>query len=138
MQKVQIKDATAPKGHYSPAVIHNGLIFVSGQLAVNPETGEPVTDSIKAQTEQCLLNVEQVLFAAGSDLQHVLKFTIFVSDESLWDAVNETYARILGEHKPARAIIPVGKFRGDFLIEIEAIAAVKEKMKPQMTTDEHR
>jgi 2-iminobutanoate/2-iminopropanoate deaminase len=67
-----------------------------------------------------------VLLAAGSDLNHVLKFTIFVSDENLWGAVNETYKRILGEHKPARAIIPVGKFRGNFLIEIEAIAAVKE------------
>jgi len=126
MQKVQIKNAPEPKGHYSPAVEHNGLIFVSGQLAVNPETGEEVTASIEAQTEQCLLNVERVLFAAGSDLQHVLKFTIFISDESLWGAVNETYKRILGEHKPARAIIPVGKFRGDFLIEIEAIAAVKD------------
>jgi 2-iminobutanoate/2-iminopropanoate deaminase len=127
MQKVQTNDAPIPKGHYSQAVIHNGLIFVSGQLAINPETGEPVTGSIEAQTEQCLLNVEQVLFAAGSDLQHVLKMTIYVSDESLWGAVNETYKRILGEHKPARAIIPVGKFRGDFLIEIEAIAAVKER-----------
>jgi 2-iminobutanoate/2-iminopropanoate deaminase len=127
MQKVQTNDAPIPKGHYSQAVIHNGLIFVSGQLAINPETGEPVTGSIEAQTEQCLLNVEQVLFAAGSDLQHVLKMTIYVSDESLWGAVNETYKRILGEHKPARAIIPVSKFRDDFLIEIEAIAAVKER-----------
>ena len=126
MQKVQIKNAPEPKGHYSPAVVHNGLIFVSGQLAIVPETGEEITDSIEAQTEQCLLNVEKVLHAAGSDLQHVLKMTIFVSGESLWGAVNETYKRILGEHKPARAIIPVGKFRGDFLIEIEAIAAVKE------------
>lgn len=125
MEKIRIKNAPEPKGHYSPAIVHNGLVFVSGQLAVKPETGEPVTDTIEAQTEQCLLNVEQILFAAGSDLQSVLKFTIFVSDENLWGAVNETFARILGEHKPARAIIPVSKFRGEFLIEIEAIAAVK-------------
>ena len=125
MEKVQIKDALPPKGHYSPAVVYNGLVFVSGQLPVKPETGEPVTDSIEAQTEQCLRNVEAVLLASRSDLNHVLKVTIYVSDESLWDAVNKTYERILGEHKPARAIIPVGKFRGDFLIEIEAIAAVK-------------
>jgi reactive intermediate/imine deaminase len=126
MQKVRIKGAPEPKGHYSPAVVYNGLIFVSGQLAVDPETGEERTDSIEAQTEQCLLNVERVLHAAGSDLRHVLKMTLFVSDEGLWGAVNETYGRILGEHKPARAIIPVGKFRGRFLIEIDAIAAVKE------------
>lgn len=125
MKKIKIPNAPEPKGHYSPAVEHNGLIFVSGQLAIVPETGEEVTGSIEAQTERCLRNVEAVLKEAGSDLSHVLKFTVFVSDESLWEAVNETYKRILGEHKPARAIIPVGKFRGDFLVEIEAIARVR-------------
>lgn len=126
MKKIQPKNFPKPHGHYSPAIEHNGLIFVSGQLPIIPETGEEVTDTIEAQTEQCLKNVEAVLETAGSNLNHTLKFTIFVSDESLWGAVNETYKRILGEHKPARAIIPVNNFRGDFLIEIEAIAAVKE------------
>lgn len=126
MEKIKLQNAPEPKGHYSSAVVHNGLIFVSGQLATNPGTGEEIADSIEAQTEQCLRNVEAVLLAASSDLKHVLKFTIFVSDESLWNAVNETYKKFLGEHKPARAIIPVGKFRGNFLIEIEAIAAVRD------------
>lgn len=125
MEKVTTKNAPAPAGHYSQAIVHNGLVFVSGQLAINPETREPVTDSIEAQTEQCLHNVEAVLLAANSDLQHVLKMTVYVPDENLWGAVNKVYARVLGEHKPARAIIPVNKFRGEFLIEIEAIAAVK-------------
>ncbi len=114
-----------PKGHYSPAVVHNGLIFVSGQLAVDPETGDERTATIQQQTEQCLRNVEVLLSNAGSDLNHVLKMTIYVSSQELWGAVNDTYKRIMGEHKPARAIIPVGRFRGEFLIEIEAIAAVK-------------
>ncbi len=126
MEKIKLPNAPEPKGHYSPAVIHNGLVFVSGQLPINHETGEENTHSIEAQTEQCLRNVEADLLGADSDLNHVLKMTIFVSDENLWGAVNETYKRILGEHKPARAIIPVGKFRSDFLIEIEAIAAVKD------------
>lgn len=125
MEKIFLENVAAPVGHYSPAVVHNGLIFVSGQLAVDHQTGKLVTDSIEAQTEQCLRNVEAVLLAANSDLNHVLKMTVYVSDESLWTAVNQTYARVLGAHKPARAIIPVNKFRGDFLIEIEAIAAVK-------------
>ncbi len=125
MKKITLPNAPEPKGHYSPAVVHGGLVFVSGQLAVHPETGEEVTASIEAQTEQCLRNVEAVLRAAGSDLSRVLKMTIYVSDESLWGAVNETYARVMGARKPARAIIPVNKFRGDFLIEVEAIAAVK-------------
>ena len=127
MKKLLTNKAPTPAGHYSQGIVHNGLVFVSGQLAINPEAGELVVDSIEAQTEQCLRNVEAILLEAGSDLNHVLKFTIFVSDESLWGAVNETYKRIMGEHKPARAIIPVGKFRDEFLIEIEAIAAVKEK-----------
>jgi len=124
MKKIKLPNAPEPKGHYSPAVEHGGLIFVSGQLAVNHETGEEITDSIEAQTEQCLRNVEAVLKVAGSDLNHVLKMTIYISDQDLWGAVNEVYKRILGEHKPARAIIPVKKFRDEFLIEIEAIAAV--------------
>ena len=125
MEKIETNNAPTPAGHYSQAIVHNGLVFVSGQLAINPEFGIPVTNSIEAQTEQCLRNVEAILLAANSDLNHVLKMTVYVSDESLWSAVNETYKRVLGEHKPARAIIPVGKFRGEFLIEIEAVAAVK-------------
>lgn len=125
MEKIETKNAPVPAGHYSQGIVCNGLVFVSGQLAINPETREPVIGSIEAQTEQCLRNVEAVLLAAGSDLNSVVKMTVYVSDESLWGAVNETYARVLGEHKPARAIIPVGRFRGDFLIEIEAVAAMK-------------
>ena len=125
MNKIQTDNAPQPKGHYSQAVAHGGLVFVSGQLAVNA-AGQPVIETIEAQTEQCLRNVEAVLLAAGSDLARVLKMTIYVSDESLWGAVNETYARVMGARKPARAIIPVNKFRGDFLIEVEAIAAVKD------------
>jgi 2-iminobutanoate/2-iminopropanoate deaminase len=124
VKKINTRNAPQPKGHYSQAVAHGGLVFVSGQLAVTA-AGEPVTESIEAQTEQCLRNVEAVLQAAGSDLRHVVQMTIYVSDESLWGAVNETYARVMDDHKPARAIIPVNKFRDDFLIEIEAVAVVK-------------
>lgn len=125
MQKVQIKNTPAPKGHYSPAVVHNGLIFVSGQLPRNAETGEVETGAIEAQTELALRNVEQILLEAGSDLNHVLQMTIYVSEMELWDRVNETYARILGEHKPARAIVPVKDLHFGTKIEIQAIAAVK-------------
>lgn len=126
MQKVQIKNTPAPKGHYSPAVVHNGLIFVSGQLPRNAETGEVETGAIEAQTELALRNVEQILLEAGSDLNHVLQMTIYVSEMELWDRVNETYARILGEHKPARAIVPVKDLHFGTKIEIQAIAAVRE------------
>jgi 2-iminobutanoate/2-iminopropanoate deaminase len=126
MRKVQIKNAPEPKGHYSPAVAHNGLIFVSGQLPMNYQTGEVETGAIEAQTELALRNVEAILKEAGSDLDQVLQMTIYVSEMELWDKVNETYARILGKHKPARAIVPVKDLHFGTKIEIQAIAAVSE------------
>ena len=126
IKKIQLADTPAPKGHYSSAVAHNGLIFVSGQLPRNAVTGEVETGAIEAQTELALRNVEDILKAAGSDLNHVLQFTIYVSDMELWHQVNETYSRILGEHKPARAIVPVKDLHFGTKIEIQAIAAVKE------------
>ena len=126
MEKVQVENAPAPKGHYSPAVVHNGLIFVSGQLPRDAVTGEVETGSIEAQTELALRNVEAILRAAGSDLNQVLQFTIYVSEMDLWDKVNEIYASILGEHRPARAIAPVKDLHFGTKIEIQAIAAVKD------------
>ncbi len=126
MKKIRLQDTPAPVGHYSPAVMHNGLIFVSGQLPINHETGEVETDSIEAQTELALQNVEAILHAANSDLNHVLQMTIYLSDIELWGKVNEVYARILGEHKPARTIVPVKDLHFDTQIEIQAIAAVKD------------
>nr|AIA18142.1 Endoribonuclease L-PSP [uncultured bacterium] len=125
MEKIKLPNAPEPKGHYSSAVVHNGLVFVSGQLPRNAVTGEVETGAIEAQTELALRNVEEILIASGSDLKHVLQFTIYVSDMELWDAVNATYARILGEHKPARAIVPVKDLHFGTKIEIQAIAAVK-------------
>jgi len=124
MKKIQPPDQPTPKGHYSPGFEHNGLIFVSGQLPMTLDTREPFTGAIEEQTELALRNVEAVLKSAGSDLQHVLQFTIYVSDMELWGAVNETYARVLGDHRPARAIVPVKDLHFGTKIEIQAIAAV--------------
>ena len=126
MNKIKLPNVPEPKGHYSPAVEHNGLIFVSGQLPRNAVTGEVETGAIELQTELALRNVEEILQAAGSNLDYVLQFTIYVSDMELWDQVNEVYARILGEHKPARAIVPVKDLHFGTKIEIQAIAAVKK------------
>jgi 2-iminobutanoate/2-iminopropanoate deaminase len=115
--------APAAGGHYSQAVIHNGLVFVSGQLSIDPQTGERKLGSIEEQAEQALRNVAEILKAANSDLSRVLKMTVYVADIELWSAVNEVYARVMGEHRPARAVIPTGKLHYGFLIEIEAIAA---------------
>lgn len=126
MKKIKLPNAPEPKGHYSPAVVHNGLIFVSGQLPMNHATGEVETGAIERQTELALRNVEAILHAANSDLNHVLQMTIYISEMDDWAAVNEVYKRILGEHKPARAIVPVNDLHFGTKIEIQAIAAVKE------------
>ncbi len=125
LDKIQPPNIPVPKGHYSPAVEHNGLIFVSGQLPINHETGVAETGSIEAQTELALRNVEAILVAANSDLQHVLQMTIYISNMEDWGKVNDVYARVLGEHKPARAIVPVKDLHFGTKIEIQAIATVK-------------
>lgn len=127
MKKIQPTDQPTPKGHYSPGIEHHGLIYVSGQLPMSLDTREPFTGSIEEQTELALRNVEAVLHAAGSDLDHVLQMTIYVSDMELWGRVNETYARVMGDHRPARAMIPVKELHFGTQIEIQAIAAKKER-----------
>ena len=124
MEKVQIEGAPKPAGHYSSAVIHNGFIFVSGQLPTDPLNSRVVEGGIESQTEQAIRNVERVLQAAGSDLDHVIQMTVYIADGDLWGPVNDVYARIFGEHRPARAIIPVKEMHHGSLIEIQAIAAV--------------
>jgi 2-iminobutanoate/2-iminopropanoate deaminase len=124
MRQIQPENIPVPKGHYSPAIEHNGLIYVSGQLPINHKTGVAETGSIELQTELALRNVESILRAANSDLQSVLQMTIYISEMDDWGKVNEVYQRILGEHKPARAIVPVKDLHFGTKIEIQAIAYV--------------
>ena len=122
IKRINTPNAPQPAGHYSQATVYNGLVFVAGQLSILPN-GEYKFGSIEEQTEQALRNVHEILKAAGSDWDRVLKMNISVADINLWDGVNSVFSRILGEHRPARAIIPTGKLHYEFLIEIEAVAA---------------
>ncbi len=124
LESIQTPNAPAPAGHYFQAIVHNGVVYVAGQLPIDPATGEKLHGSIETQTERTLRNIEAILHAANSDLSRVLKMTVYVSDISQWPAVNATYARVMGNHKPARAIVPVKELHYGFLIEIDAIAAV--------------
>ena len=123
IKTILTQSAPAPGGHYSQAVVHNGLVYVSGQLAIDPRTGERKLGSIEEQTEQVLRNVAAILEAADSDLRRVLKMTVYVADIGLWAAVNAVYARVMGEHRPARAVVPTKELHYGFLVEIEAVAA---------------
>ncbi len=127
MEQILTPNAPRPAGHYAQAIVHRGLVYVSGQLPVDPATGEKRTGSIEEQTMQALENVKAILQAAGSDLEHVLKTTVYVSDIQLWDRVNTVYARVFGAHKPARAVVPTRELHYGFKIEIEAIAALKDE-----------
>ena len=125
MNLVQTPEAPTPAGHYSQAVVHNGLVFVAGQLPIDPKDPKRPPGSIEEQTEQALRNVAAILEAAGSALDRVLQLTIFVADITHWSAVNATVARVLGNHKPARAVVPCGTLNRGFQIEIVTTAALR-------------
>jgi 2-iminobutanoate/2-iminopropanoate deaminase len=124
MKRVVTINAPQPAGHYSQAMVHNGIVYVSGQLPIVPETGEKILGPIEEQTAQALRNLSAVLKAAKSDLNRVLKTTVYVSDISLWDKVDAVYKEFFGKHRPARAVVPTRELHFGFQIEIEAIAAV--------------
>lgn len=124
MIEVSTENAPGPSGHYSQAIVHGNLVYVSGQLPIDPQTGEKRIGSIEEQAEQALKNLSEILKAAGSDTSQVIKTTVYVSDIELWDRVNAVYARFFGEHRPARAVVPTRNLHFGFQIEIEAIAVV--------------
>ncbi|MCE1200976.1 MAG: RidA family protein [Bacteroidia bacterium] len=124
MQFIHTSNAPEPAGHYSQAVLHNGLIFVSGQLAIDPQTRQPLHLDAGDQLTKALQNMEQILLAAGSRRDKVLKCTVFVADVALWPEANAAYAAFFGAHRPARSIVPTGNLHHGLLVEVEAVAVV--------------
>ena len=122
--KIFTPDSPAPAGHYSQAIVYNGLVYVAGQLPIKPFSSEKVAGDIEQQTTQVLQNLDAVLKAAGSNRDLVLKVTIYVSDISLWATINKVYGEFFGDHRPARAVIPVKDLNYGYQLELEAIAAV--------------
>ena len=124
MEVILTPNAPKPAGHYSQAIVHSNLVYVSGQLPIDPESGEKRIGSIEEQTEQALKNLSEILKATCSSLNQVIKTTVYISDIELWNQVNTVYARFFGEHRPARAVVPTRNLHFGFQIEIEAIAAL--------------
>lgn len=116
----------APKavGPYSQAITANGFIFCAGQIGINPQTGELV-DGLENQVNQIMANIKAVLQAGNSDLEHIVKTTIFVQNMDQYAKINEIYGSYFTNHKPARSTIEVSKLPKNALVEIEAIAAIK-------------
>ncbi|KAI9297215.1 YjgF-like protein [Neoconidiobolus thromboides FSU 785] len=116
----------APKaiGPYSQAIKANGFVFVSGQIPVVPEDGS-IPEDITSQTHQSLKNLRQVLKAADSDFNKVIKTTVFLKDMNDFVKMNEVYAEHFGEHRPARAAVEVARLPKDVKVEIECVALVE-------------
>jgi len=119
---------TSPKlpesrGHYSQCIKHNGILYVSGQLPVDP-VNKAVPVTIEAQTDLVLKKVETILAVAGSSKDQVLQVRIYISDIDLWGRVNDRYSVFFGNHKPVRCIIPTRELHFGCLIEIELTAVV--------------
>ena len=125
MQYIHTTSSKNSKGHYTPDIVHNGIVYVSGQLPINAANGQLEPDSDhRIQVEQALNNMLHVVELAGSSKEKILKTTVYISDIELWPFVNEIYAEFFGEHRPARSIVPTSGLHYGAIIEVEAIAAI--------------
>lgn len=124
MSKTPIATDAAPKaiGPYSQAIVHNGIAYLSGQIPLDPATGQIVAGGIVEQTEQVLKNLAAVLAACGSSFDQVLKTTVFLKSMDDFPAMNEIYAKAFGASLPARSTVQAAKLPRDVSVEIDCIA----------------
>ena len=125
MKAVSTNKAPAAIGPYSQAQIVGSLVYTSGQIPIIPETGA-LAEGLEAQAEQVFTNIANLLDAAGSDMGHVVKTTVFIKDMNDFGAINAIYARHFREPFPARSCVEVARLPKDVLLECEVIAVVKE------------
>ncbi len=110
-------------GHYTPGMLHNGTLYISGQLSIDPETGKVPEGGIHAEARQALKNMDLVLREAGLTKDNVIQCRVYLPDVKYWGALNEEYAAYFGNHKPARIVVPANNLYDGCLCEIEAVAA---------------
>jgi 2-iminobutanoate/2-iminopropanoate deaminase len=122
MKPIATKGAPEAIGPYSQAVIAGDLLFCSGQISLNPESGEMVGETVTDQTNQVLTNLRAVLEAAGSGLDRIVKTTVYLTDIGEFAEMNAEYARHFGDHRPARAAVEVSRLPKGARVEIEAVA----------------
>jgi reactive intermediate/imine deaminase len=125
MKHVSTPGAPAARGHYSQALVHAGVVYVAGQLPIVPGEPERKLATFEEQATRVIDNVMAILEAAGSGADLVLKATVYITDVAHWPAFNAIYAEKLGGHKPARTVVPVAALHYGYLVEMDAIAAVR-------------
>ncbi|HEX8735628.1 MAG TPA: RidA family protein [Pyrinomonadaceae bacterium] len=121
---ISTENAPGAIGPYSQAVKTGNMVFLSGQIPIDPQTGEFVSGGVAEQTGQVLKNLSAVLEAAGTSLNNVVKTTVFLADMNDFTAMNEVYARYFSENKPARATVQAARLPRDARVEIECIALI--------------
>lgn len=126
MEKQVISTEKAPKaiGPYSQGIKAGNMIYTSGQLPIDPETGKLVQDNIKMEARQALTNLKEVLAEGGATLNDVIKVNIYIKDMNQFGEINEVYGEFFNEHKPARACVEVARLPLDGNVEIEAVAVI--------------
>ena len=122
-----IAPAAAPQapGHYSQALVHEGIVYVAGQLPIVPGRPDERLASFEDQARRVIDNVAGILEAAGSGTDLILKATVYIADIAHWPAFNAIYAERLGAHRPARTVVPVAQLHYGYLVEMDAVAAVR-------------
>jgi 2-iminobutanoate/2-iminopropanoate deaminase len=124
IKKIYVPGAAAPPGHYTPGMVHNGTLYISGQLPVNPDGTHNFDKLFEVQARTVLNNLLAVVKAAGAEPANLLKVTVYVVGIDNWKTFNEIYIELLGDIKPARVVVPVTELHHGYLVEVEAIAAV--------------
>lgn len=127
IQSISTDKAPAAIGPYSQAVVANGMVYTSGQIPIDPSSGQVVTGGIEAQTRQVLDNLKAVLKAAGADIKDAVKVTVFIKDMNNFNTVNGIYGEYFTQAYPARSFVEVARLPRDVGIEIEAVALMPEK-----------
>lgn len=126
MRTISTPEAPAPAGHYSQALVSNGVAYVAGQLPIDPANPQRRVEGFEAQARQVIANVLAIVAAAGGGPETLLRATVYVTDIAHWPDFNRIYAEMLGAHKPARTVVPVPVLHYGYLVEMDAIAAVGE------------
>jgi 2-iminobutanoate/2-iminopropanoate deaminase len=126
MSRKVISTEKAPKaiGPYSQAIVSNGFVFTSGQIPINPGLGKIEATNFKAQVRRNLENLSQLLEAAGSSMQNIVKLTVFMTDLAEFSKLNEVFIEIFSDNQPARSAVQVSRLPLDALVEIEAVATL--------------
>ena len=122
MEYIQTDNALKPAGHYSQAIKYGGLLYVSGQLPIDPDTGNKVNGDITEQANRVFDNLKLILEQADTELNKVIKLVIYISSVELWDQVNDICGDYFVEHKPVRTIVPTRDLHFGFNIEVDCIA----------------